>query len=112
MKRSFVLLFIVYALSVSALAQVATPANGPVTGYLTSSSTPVFSAPVAEVYGGFQYESVDFGGLIARQNFLGWDTSASVKVYRSLSAEGNFGGDYKTVEGVNLHGYYIWADLA
>jgi opacity protein-like surface antigen len=103
-KRCIMLLLVICALSVVAFSQAAVPASAPVTAQLSS-------APAAEIYGGFQWESFDLGNFVGlpgvsipRQNFLGFRTSTNVKVYRWLGAEGEFSRDSKSYKDFAVSG--------
>ena len=55
-----------------------------------------------EVFGGYSYRRLDSTGFIANLNMNGWEASATVGLYRWLSAEAGINGHYAspTVAGV------------
>ena len=67
------------------------------------------AAQKAEVFGGYQYLNIGGGnsssGFSNSQSFNGWNASAEYNFDRLLGVEGDFGGAYATVTGVNVHVY-------
>ncbi len=53
-------------------------------------------APKAEVFGGYQYMSVDTKGLDNRQSFNGWDADVAFHVKKSFSIVADISGAYKS----------------
>lgn len=48
-----------------------------------------------EVFGGYQFTSVDFKGAIDRQSFNGWNADVAARVAKNVSAVADFSGAYK-----------------
>lgn len=59
----------------------------------------------AEVFGGYQWTSVDFGSGVDRQNFNGWNAAVSGYLNNNLGITADFSGAYKTVSGVSVKSY-------
>jgi hypothetical protein len=62
--------------------------------------------PKAEIFGGFSYLNVDataFG--VQRQNALGFQASVAGNFHKNLGIVGDFGGQFKSVEGTTAHAY-------
>jgi Outer membrane protein beta-barrel domain/PDZ domain len=64
-------------------------------------SGPAFAqeAPRVEIFGGYSYLNFDFStpsnGVLDRENFNGWEASATFNVNRWFGLEGDFSGHYK-----------------
>jgi len=59
----------------------------------------------AEVFGGYQWTSVDFGSGVSRQNFNGFDGALTGYFNQNLGITADFSGNYKTIEGVSAKVY-------
>mgnify|MGYP001106952547 CR=1 FL=1 len=59
--------------------------------------------PKAEIFGGFSYLNVDTGDT--RENTLGFQASVAGNFHKNIGIVGDFGGQYKTIEGVTGHAY-------
>ncbi len=59
----------------------------------------------AEVFGGYQWTSVDFGSGVSRQNFNGFDGAVTGYFNQNLGITADFSGAFKTVEGVSTKVY-------
>jgi len=59
--------------------------------------------PKAEVFGGFSYLNVDAMGT--RENALGFQASVAGNFHKNVGIVGDFGGQYKSVEGTTVHAY-------
>jgi hypothetical protein len=61
-----------------------------------------------EVFGGYQYLHIgnnSSAGLDNSQGFNGWGAAAQYNFNKNFGVEGEFGGAYATVSGVNFHIY-------
>jgi len=61
-----------------------------------------------EVFGGYQYLHIgsnSSAGINNGQGFNGWDAAAQYNFNKNFGVEGEFGGAYATVSGVNFHLY-------
>lgn len=55
-------------------------------------------APKAEVFGGYQYLSLDTrGGSLSRRAFNGWNVDGAYRVWKKLSIVADFGAGYKQI---------------
>ena len=62
--------------------------------------------PKAEIFGGFSYLNADTTDLgIERQDALGFQASVAGNFHKNIGIVGDFGGQFKSVEGVSLHTY-------
>jgi len=64
--------------------------------------------PRADLFAGYSYLNVDTNGLSSRQSMNGWESSASVSVWKWLAAEGDVSGYYENDVlglGVNARDY-------
>jgi len=59
----------------------------------------------AEVFGGYQWTSVDVGSGIDRQNFNGWDAALTGYFNKNFGITADFSGNYKSIEGVDVKAY-------
>jgi len=59
----------------------------------------------AEVFGGYQWTSVDFGSGIDRQNFNGWNAALTGYFNKNFGITADFSGAYKTESGVSVKSY-------
>lgn len=59
--------------------------------------------PKAEVFGGFSYLNLD--ALGTRENALGFQASVAGNFHKNIGIVGDFGGQYKSIEGVTAHAY-------
>jgi len=59
--------------------------------------------PRVEVFGGYQYQYL--GGDLQGQNTNGWDASVTGYLNKYFGVTGDFGGVYKTIDGVSVHLY-------
>ncbi len=70
-------------------------------------------APKAEVFGGYQYTSVDFGADTSRESFNGWNGALSGFFNNNFGITADFSGAYKSISGtdVKLHTYMFGPTL-
>jgi hypothetical protein len=62
--------------------------------------------PKAEIFGGFSYLNIDATALeFGRQNALGFQASVAGNFHKNLGIVGDFGGQFKSVEGTTAHAY-------
>jgi opacity protein-like surface antigen len=59
----------------------------------------------AEVFGGYQWTSVDFGSGASRQNFNGFDGAVTGYFNQNLGITADFSGNFKTIDGVSAKIY-------
>lgn len=59
----------------------------------------------AEVFGGYQWTSVDFGSGVSRQSFNGFDGAVTGYFNQNLGITADFSGAFKTVDGVSAKVY-------
>ncbi|HEX6878746.1 MAG TPA: outer membrane beta-barrel protein [Terriglobales bacterium] len=59
----------------------------------------------AEVFGGYQWTSVDFGSGVDRQNFNGWNAAVSGYFNQNFGITADFSGAYKSEAGASLNVY-------
>lgn len=59
----------------------------------------------AEVFGGYQWTSVDFGSGVSRQNFNGFDGAVTGYFNKNVGITADFSGNYKTIEGASTKIY-------
>jgi hypothetical protein len=73
--------------------------------FLSTISLPLLaqSYPQVEVFGGYQYNRQDGAGFALNQN--GWDASITGNFSRFVGVTGDFGGFYKTSNGVDFKTY-------
>ena len=66
------------------------------------------STPKGEVFGGYQYLHVGSNsdlGWTSGQGFNGWEAAATYNVNRNMGVEGDFSGNYASIQGVSTHLY-------
>ena len=71
-------------------------------------SFPVMAEDRVDVFGGYQYLHIGGGntnGLTTGQSFNGWDANATFNLTKYFGIEGDFSGDYATIQGVSLKTY-------
>jgi opacity protein-like surface antigen len=70
-------------------------------------------APKAQVFGGYQWTSVDFGSGIDRQNFNGWNAALDGYFNKNFGITADFSGAYKSENGadVKIHSYMFGPTL-
>jgi hypothetical protein len=63
--------------------------------------------PKAEIFGGFSYLNIDTKGTygLDRQNAYGFQASVAGNFHKNIGIVGDFGGQYKSIEGVTAHAY-------
>jgi hypothetical protein len=73
--------------------------------FLSTISLPLWaqSYPQVEVFGGYQYNRQSGGVVALNQN--GWDASITGNFSKFVGVTGDFGGFYKTINGVDLKTY-------
>jgi hypothetical protein len=61
--------------------------------------------PKAEIFGGFSYMNFDSGVGDPRYNAVGWQASVAGNFRKNVGIVGDFGGQYKSLEGTRLWVY-------
>lgn len=59
----------------------------------------------AEIFGGYQWTSVDFGSGVSRQNFNGFDGAVTGYFNKNLGITADFSGNFKDISGVSTKLY-------
>jgi hypothetical protein len=59
----------------------------------------------AEIFGGYQWTSADFGSGSDRQNFNGWNAALTGYMNKNFGITADFSGTYKTESGVSVKSY-------
>jgi hypothetical protein len=59
--------------------------------------------PKAEIFGGFSYGNLSTDGT--REGFYGWQASAAGNFHKNVGIVADFGGQYKSIEGVRVSTY-------
>jgi hypothetical protein len=59
----------------------------------------------AEVFGGYQWTSMDFGAGNDRQNFNGWNAALTGYMNNNFGITADFSGSYKSESGVSVKSY-------
>lgn len=59
----------------------------------------------AQVFGGYQWTSVDFGSGVDRQNFNGWNAALDGYFTKNFGITADFSGNYKTIDQTDIKLY-------
>lgn len=69
---------------------------------LVASAVAIGQESKAEVFGGWQFMSLDTKGIIDRQNVVkGWDADLALKLNKNVAIVGDFSGSYKDLGSVS-----------